>query len=204
MKIKNVAIVSSHSSNILETTLTTISNKIQYCLRHNYSFILDCQDYKEAVSSTDKLIGLFDKYDLIWCLDMDTVITNMHYRIEELNCLGDDVTICEERAFAINCGSIVLKNTENTKWFLRTIAETKPEWENMGLIWQEWIVHNYNKLKHCLTIAPLRSFNSCALPRWFGGPEAADWQEGDFVYHACGTKDKQIPLLKYVLEHVKY
>lgn len=199
-----VVIVSSHSAKIINTTVTTISNKLEYCLKHDYSFLLDCQDYNDAVSSTDKLIGLFDKYDVIWCLDMDTIITNMNYRIEELECLGPDVTVCQERAFGINCGSMVYKNTDNSKWFLKTISETKSEWENMGLIWQEWLVTNYERVKHCLTLAPLRSFNSCSLPYWYGGPEVADWQDGDFVYHACGAKEKQIPLLNDVLKYVKH
>ena len=199
-----VVMVCSHSRKILNTTLTTIKNKLEYCLTHDYSFLLDCQEYSDAVSQVNKLICLFDKYDLIWCLDMDTIITNMTYKIDQLDCLGDDVTVCAERAFAINCGSMVFKNTENTRWLLNTIVEHKHEWEKMGLIWQEWLVKNYNKVRHALTIAPLKSFNSCSLPDFYGGPEATDWSPGDFVYHACGSKEKQIPLLNEVIKYIKY
>lgn len=199
-----VVIVCSHSNNIIDTTLTTISNKLQYCFRHEYSFLLDSQNYKEAINSINKLICLFDKYDLIWSLDMDTVITNMTYKIDELTCLGNDTTVCFERSFGINCGSIIYKNTENTRWLLNTIVEYKHEWEKLPLGWQDWLVLNFKKVQHALTVAPLRSFNSCALPDFYGGPENADWEPGDFVYHACGTKDKQIPLLNYALQHVKY
>jgi hypothetical protein len=198
-----VALFTSHSKNIINTTKTTINNKIEYCLKHDYSFILDCMDYDEAAASTEKLIGLFDRYDLIWCLDMDTIITNMTYKIHKLDCLGPDVTICEEKTFGINCGSMVFKNTDKTKWFLKTITNTRREWEVMGLRWQEWIVRNWPKVKHSITIAPLRSFNSCNLPSC-NGQEITDWQEGDFVYHACGAKEKQIPFLNRALQYVKY
>ena len=187
-----VAIVTSVSQNIAGMASLTAANRMEYCLRHGYSFIADNKPYAEAVAGVASMVPLFDIYDMVWTLDADAVITNMAQRIEELDCLGPHVTVCEEGIVSwnrLNCGSIVWRDTLETRWLLESITVQREQWMSLPCIWQTWLAHRAAELGDVLTIAPLRSFNSCVWNKPGGGrgPAGSHWHHGDFVYHACGV-----------------
>ena len=197
-----VAILTSVSSNISDIAMLTLPNKIEYCLKHDYSLIIDNSSYEESCVQMTKLIPLFYNYDMIWTLDADTLITNMNIRIEQLSCLWPNVTVCEDGLFSwelINCGSMVWKNTQKSKELLQKISYSKNIWEKKLCIWQTWLGEIREQLTDTLTIAPIRCFNSCVT--WANGDDKnlgliGTWEKGDFVYHACGLGDNKIACLQ--------
>jgi hypothetical protein len=204
-----VLLWTSMSNNISEIISLTAPNKLEYCLKQGYSFLLDNQKYEDAMSRSYALIPLFEEYDLIWAIDADTIITNMNIPIHTLSCLGDHVTVCEENMVywnKINCGSIVYKNTPQTKWFLKAISENKDKWEKLVCQWQTWLAGISNQIGDILTIAPPNSFNSIEwnLPAssavW--GPPGNNWKSGDLLYHPCSVfpREERIKYLKNALE----
>jgi len=188
----NAAIITSVSANIRDVATLTMPNKLEYCLRHGYSLVADNQPYETAVVRTDLLCHYLDRFDLIWTLDADTILTNMAVPIESLACLGQNVTVCEEGITAwnrINCGSMVWKNTFHSRWLANHLSETQEQWRSLPCQWQTFLSTNADALGDVLTVAPLRSFNSCV---WNRPANARDeigghWQAGDLVYHPCGV-----------------
>ena len=200
----------SVSANIAEIANLTMPNKLEYCLKHDYSLIIDNQKYEDAVNRTHAITHLFDEYDIVWCLDSDAIITNMNIPFHLLECLGENITVCEEKMVnwnRINCGSMVMKNTLKTKTLLQLISTTKHQWEKLPTQWQTWLANKADFLGDMLTIAPVRSFNSLEwnLPGgssdW--GPPGSNWHSGDLVYHPCAVfpREERIKYLKNALEN---
>lgn len=188
----NVAIVTSVSSGNAGIAALTTPNKLEYCLRHGYSLVADNQPYEQAVANMRTINHYLDRFDLVWTLDADAVITNMTVRIDELPCLGPNATVCEEGIVDwnwINCGSMVWKNTEATRHLLEAVDAAEPVWRHLVCITQTWIGEVARRRPEFVTVAPLRSFNSCEWnrPGNAEGEPGTHWQPGDFVYHPCGV-----------------
>ncbi|NDD83573.1 hypothetical protein EBZ38_04725 [bacterium] len=198
-----VLILTSMSDNISDIINLTAPNKLEYCLKHGYSFLLDNQPYQNACERMSAIIPLFEEYSIIWNIDADTVITNMNIPIHSLECLGDHMTVCEENMVywnRINCGSVVYKNTPQTKWLLQQITDNKDKWKHLVCQAQTWLADISEHLGDIITIAPANSFNSVEwnLPansaKW--GPPGNNWRQGDLLYHPCSVFPKQ--------ERIKY
>jgi hypothetical protein len=188
----SVAIITSVSENIRAVATLTMPNKLEYCLRHGYSLVADNQPYDTAVVRTDLLCHYLDRFDLIWTLDADTILTNMAVPIESLGCIGPNVTVCEEGILPwnrINCGSMVWRNTFHSRWLANHISETQEQWRSLPCQWQTFLSTNADALGDVLTVAPLRSFNSCVWNRPANAHDeiGGHWQAGDLVYHPCGV-----------------
>lgn len=182
-----VAVVTSVSGNIADMATLTIANKAEYCLRHCYSLVVDNRPYDEAVAGMAWLVSLFDSYDLLWTLDADAVITDMTQPIHTLPCLGPHVTACEEGIVdwnAVNCGSVVWRDTPECRGVLEEITAKPESWQGLSCGWQTWIADRPE-----LTVAPLRAFNSCVWNRPANSRDevGGHWQPGDFVFHPCGV-----------------
>jgi hypothetical protein len=205
-----VAVVTSVSANVAELSALTTPNKLEYCLRHGYSLVCDNQPYEEAARNTHYLCDYLDRFDLLWTLDCDAIITNMAQQIEDVPSLGPHVTVCEEGIVewnGINCGSMIWKNTTPSRGLLHAIATREDEWSGLPCIWQTWLQNIKTVPEDLITVAPLRAFNSCV---WNRPANARDeigghWQPGDFVYHACGVfpADERVRWLRDALSYVR-
>ncbi len=198
-----VAIFVNTSKEIYNMSSITMPNKLEYCLRHNYSLIINNQSYEEIAAGMNSIIPILNNYDILWCLDADAIITDMTKRIEDLSCLGPHMTVCEEGIVSwnhINCGSIVLKNTDKSKAILDAITRHEKDWKNLVCQWQTWLFAIKDALGDGLTIAPLRSFNSCVWNKPGNGPglPGSNWYEGDFVCHPCGMFPYDPLRLEYI------
>jgi hypothetical protein len=188
----NVALVTSVSSNVAELAALTVPNKLEYCLRHGYTLVCDNQPYEQAVANTHLICEYLDRFDLVWCLDCDAIVTDMRLPIHELPCIGPHATVCEEGIVEwnrLNCGSVVWRNTAQSRVLLRTIAESQDHWSAMPCGWQTWLADIATDRPDVVTVAPLRAFNSCVWNRPANERDEVGgyWQRGDFVYHPCGV-----------------
>lgn len=188
-----IALFTQMSPEINTMAGLTVPNKYEYCSRHGYSLIVNNQPYDDIVAGMDQLINLLNIYDILWTLDSDLLITNMTMKIEQLDCLGPHMTVCEEGIVPwnkINCGSMVWKNTEKSKGLLKAISENKKSWDIKGWCgWQTWLWTIREQLGDTMTVAPVSSFNSCTWNNPGGnlGEPGTNWKPGDFVCHACGV-----------------
>lgn len=187
-----VAVVTSVSKNIAPYAVVTLHNKAVYCLMHDYTLVADNAPYEEAVRGVGWLATLFERYDLLWTLDADAVITDLRRPIHDLPCLGPHVTVCEEGIVPwnrLNCGSIVWRATPESAGLLRAITAREAEWWSLPCGWQTWLDTPEWIDSGVVTVAPLRAFNSCewTKPGNGAGPPGSHWQPGDMVYHPCGV-----------------
>lgn len=188
----NVALVTSVSSRIAAYASLTTPNKAEYSLRHGYSLVVDNASYEDSMPKVAWLVSLFDRYDLLWVLDADAVITNMTIPIHTLDCLGPHVTACEEGIVPwnkVNCGSVVWRNTPECRAVLEEITAKPEQWRSLPCGWQTWIAGRPE-----LTVAPLRAFNSCEWthPGGSAGVAGSHWHPGDLVYHPCGVYPQEV------------
>lgn len=200
-----VAIFCNYSQEIRGMAELTIPNKLQYCLQHNYSLIINNQPYDDIMIKMNSLIPLLGNYDILWYMDSDTVITNMKQKIENLDCLGPHVTVCEEGIVPwnkLNCGSIVFKNTNESKALLQAITDNVEQWKPLVCQWQTWLHYIQPTIGDILTTAPLRAFNSCVWNKPGNGPgePGSHWHEGDFVCHPCGIFPYEPTRMEYIKE----
>jgi hypothetical protein len=206
----SVAVVTSVSADIASLAAITVPNKLEYCVRHGYTLIADNQPYSEAVRNTHLLCHYLDRFDFVWALDCDAIVTDMAQRIESLPCIGPHVTVCEEGIVEwnrINCGSVVWRNTPETRRLLHEIASKVDEWQGLPCGWQTWLGNLRTEPGDLLTVAPLRAFNSCVWNRPANAKDeiGGHWQPGDFVYHPCGVYPmaERIEWLRNALREVR-
>lgn len=168
----------------------SVPNTFEYCGRHSYSMLVRYGEYQSCLRNQHEIMHLLDRYDLVWTLDADCLITNHNLKIEEVPGLGNHCTVCEEGMpwlswNRLNCGAIVYRSTEPTRKLLRAIHEAEPQWSNpsaYAFVWQSWLADHAERFSDCLTILPPRSFNSVAWEQHGGG---TTWERGDFVFHPC-------------------
>ena len=203
-----VALFTSVSANIAELAAVTVPNKFEYCLRHDYSLVVDSRPYSEAVRDIRGVLApLLEVYDLVWTLDCDAVITDMTRLVHTLPCLGPGVTVCEEGIVnwnRLNCGSMVWRAGARSRYILDRIEESAAEWVAAPCVWQTWLGQHAESLADAMTVAPLRSFNSCAWnhPGGVTGNPGSHWEHGDLVFHPCGVfpPAQRLEIVRSVLE----
>ena len=202
------AVVTSVSENIADMAALTVPNKFEYCIRHDYSLIVDNRPYAEAVRDVRKVLApLLEIYDLVWTLDCDAIVTNMALPVHSLACLGPGVTVCEEGIVGwnrLNCGSMVWRAGSRSRHLLERIDESAAEWMPAPCVWQTWLGTHAESLGDALTVAPLRSFNSCAWNHPGGGfgEAGSHWEFGDLVFHPCGVfpHEERLEVVRSVLD----
>jgi hypothetical protein len=192
-----VALVSSCSVRTPWSGIT-LPNRLEYCLRHNYTMAWTCESYQEALNCWARVLTLLECYDLVWTIDADCLITDMTKRIDELPELGPHASICEQGLGAhilVNGGSIVWRASEGSRSLLREIIDRQSEWVGLEYNLQQWFMQHHERLADRLTICHKRAFNSCD---WGG---TSIWQPGDFVYHPCGAPERQ--RMQMLNDHLK-
>jgi hypothetical protein len=196
------------SANIAELASVTLPNKLEYCFRHDYSLVVDNRPYAEAIRDVRRvLVPLLEVYDIVWTLDCDAVITDMTRPVHALPCLGPGVTVCEEGIVGwnrLNCGSVVWRAGSRSRYLLDRIDEASAEWVAAPCVWQTWLGQYATVLADVMTVAPLRSFNSCAwnLPAGGVGQAGSHWEHGDLVFHPCGVfpHSERLEVVRSVIE----
>ena len=187
-----VALVSSVSASIADVAAMTVPNRMEYCLRHGYTFVADNRPYKRAVIEMASICWYLDRFDLVWLLDADAMITDMTQPIHTHDDIGPHVTVCREQIVpwnAINCGSTVWRNTPAARQLLHTIELEEPAWRNMPCGWQTWLAMFAQDRPDVVSVVHHRAFNSTEWTHPGGGAlsPGCNWQPGDFVYHPCGV-----------------
>lgn len=203
-----VVVVASVSSKIADLAMLTTPNKVEYCLRHGYSLLVENRPYDDAIRGfADVMLPLLDRFDLVWALDADAVITDLSRPVHELGCLGPGMTVCEEGIVEwnrVNCGSVIMRAGQKSRTLLRRMSAEIDLWIGLPCQWQTWIGNVAKEPGDLVTVAPLRAFNSCEWTRPGGGgfeAPGSHWTPGDLVYHPCSVfpHDARLAAIKAVL-----
>lgn len=179
------------------------SNKLEYCLRHKVQFHMVKHNSSVTNAWGERELFMLDALntyntDWLWFMGADTLITNMKKDIRELCDDGFDFIIGVD-INGINNDSILLKNNEKTKRFLKRVIYRRDCGDDQHAMFME--------CKQGLEtgLVPQRNFNSYKYDEYHYGayPEGA-WQEGDFVLHLPGlSMQRRLQLMNEFLPKVR-
>lgn len=165
-----------------------------YCAKHGYDFLpistqLPYDGYEKLLCI--KSLFAVQKYDVIWSMDLDTLITNHKIKIENFLDEEHDFFICKDYN-SINAGSFIIKKSEWSNDFIKYCLHQKG-WDKMYCeqnafeAYMNDFANNNTKIK----ILPHPSINSYHYNLYPDIPqqthEQGNWEEGDFVLHLPGT-----------------
>jgi len=175
--------------------------RLRYCIRHGYAMVcLACDYYAAHIECLLQVRHLLQRFDLVWSLGSDCLITNHTLRIEELACLGPHMSICEEGIGThalVNGDSVVWRATGESIALLDEMIAAEPEWRQMTFSQQQWLMVHRERLGNRMTIMPRTACNSVHHG------EICHWQHGHFVYHPCGAEPKsRCEALRFVSQQV--
>ena len=160
--------------------------RLRYCIRHGYAMVcLACDYYAAQMEALLTIKHLLQRFDLVWSLGADCLITNHTLRIEGLDCLGPHMSICEEGLgphVLVNGDSIVWRATDQSIALLDEVIAAEPEWRQMAFSQQQWLMVHRERIGDRMTIMPRTACNSVH----YG--DICHWQHGHFVYHPCGAE----------------
>jgi hypothetical protein len=161
----------------------------EYCAKHGYKELI----YYNKMS----ILDLF-RYDIIWILDTDTLITNPEIRFTNFVDNKHDIFICKD-INGINSGSWIIRNTEASRNFVSTIVN------NFDAPHEQILM---NKYLHMVKVKylPHPSINSYdyRLYNHFGlavpAHDQGQWQPGDLLLHLPGLSlEKRIEVFKEMI-----
>jgi hypothetical protein len=216
-----------------------LQNKQIYCDRHGYTLINanDKIDRSRPVAWS-KLLAVethlaSDKYDYIMYIDMDAIVMNGAYKVETfiysaalLNPQSDFILTNDWNG--LNTGVWIAKNTEWTRWFLKTAWEQKQlvekssskgipypfEYEQRAFhyltnsdVWRKRKLPTYpgniTEIRshfHAFPQCSMNSYSMHPLDRR-GNREETQYVPGDFIVHFAGKKGKmKTDLLRHYLD----
>lgn len=176
----------------------------KYCKK--YSFLkcfLESKEDKDwafnKMAYLSPLLGEFDA-DLIWVLDLDALITNPAIPFTDFTDDEHDIFITKD-INGINAGSWIMRNTEASRNFLKTIVNNFNEPHEQILM---------NRYLHMVKVKylPHPSINSYRYELYkdlLGEVNVAhdqgQWQPGDLLLHLPGLSlEKRIEVFKEMLK----
>ena len=217
----NTAIVTAYDDNYRPLAETVMPNSIEYCAKHGYglfNYKLEDSEVYSGFQKIEKLLNLllFGGVDLVWCIDIDVLITNHNIHIEKFIDTKHDFYITKD-VNGINAGSFIIKNSDWSRWFLKKILSL----QGMFPCEQNAIEHILHKISgaesYCMML-PHPSINSYLYdeygPNWGminGGKESkpshedGDWRKGDFALHLPGIPlERRIDIFNKIKEEIIY
>lgn len=180
----------------------TWPNKVEYAMQHGYGFLCKNNNFTLPHASGEKLpfikqyIHAHPDVEWVWWLDIDTLITNHHIRIED-RIDNNYHFIISKDLNGINAGSFFIRNSPQGLELLDWMIEVYPTFEKQtGFFAEQTAMEaalHIEKFRNITKIVPQRSINSYHehLNHWTKlGPDAI-WERGDFVVHFPGTTMEQ-------------
>lgn len=182
-----------------------------YCEKHGYKFInVEYPEYPSdfGYNKLRWVINLFkENIDIVWCLDLDTMITNHIIRVEEFIDKENNFWICKDLN-GINAGSFIIKKSEWSLIFLEYLLNQQGK-ENMHC--EQDAIREYINTHddHSIKILPHPSINSLLYenyPEFNNVTETqGQWQKGNFVLHVPGIGyEKRKEILTNIKEQIVY
>lgn len=184
----------------------TIPVAQRYADKHGYNLIV--QKWPEPYLSDfgyrklEQIQGLFEhgEADVIWSLDLDTIITNHSFRIEDF--IDEDSVMFITKDFNnINGGSFIVRNCNYANTFLDLLISKRGH--DKMFCEQDAIVDYYERLQPLfnkyewpsIKILPHPSINSYLYENYPDIPlqthKQGNWNPGDFVLHLPGLGFEQ-------------
>lgn len=196
----NVALFTMHSERNRALWEITLPNKTEYCDRQKYELVLDPCSFVvppgwERLSSIQALL-ISGKYEWVWWLGSDCLITNLTTRLEPLM-EGAPALVLAYDAQQNQGDSILFRACEQSVHLLQRMQNKFAVLKNHVWAEQQALEDLIPEFREHIKIVPQRSMNSFEYNNYLclGGKYAerqdafgndGNWQPGDFVFHCPG------------------
>lgn len=177
----------------------SVPNAAEYCHRHHYDLKLEV--YEKEFSGFEKLHHikkLLEKYDAVWPLDCDTLITNHKIRLEDF--LAEQDFYITKDYNGVNAGSFIIKKSNRYPKLIDFLISCQ-KYEHIYC--EQDAIANYIKddPSNGIKILPHPSINSYLYENYPDIPpqthEQGQWEIGDFVLHLPGIgMERRMEILK--------
>lgn len=199
----SLVIYQNYSNNNYELMKTTLQNHVDYCNKHQYSFILDNAPYSPFIN-IEKIKGILNAYDYVATIGSDCIITDFEKNFEnflpENKCVGISI---EGLGFSTTNGQIIIfKNDERLMPFFDLLD--KEQKINANEKWGTQSCFNkfiqQNRVPECVELIPVRALQSfySNLPY----VQKCIWKKGDFICHCIdGSNQDKLNRCKQFLSN---
>jgi hypothetical protein len=199
----DILVLTGYDDNMQELGDICLPSKRAYAERHGYAFECVREYPKDVHPSWHKLQLLrdrIDKYDAIFWLDADTIVTRGSIKIipapqgnPVLSASADWCSDTDGPDEMPSMGNFILCNTDETQQWIDLAMQqvqfkNRPMWEQQAV--QKCIKENH-WFRNRVFIQPRRLFNAVhttCTPH--GKPPGAPWQPGDFLIHLTGVENR--------------
>lgn len=179
-----------------------------YCDKWGHGHYIELGYSASGHNGYSKMMGVDDmmtRYDFIWVLDLDTLITNPFIDFMDFTDNEHDIFICKD-VNGLNAGSWIIRNTAASKAFVETIIN------NFDAPHEQIMMNRYIdmvKVKY-LPHPSINSYDYNAYTNdWcnlignhipFPDHEGGQWQPGDLLLHLPGlSMETRIKIFKSLI-----
>ena len=188
-----VLLLSHYLENYQKLADVVNTNKEEYCKIHGYDYRAMVGHYVDAPFGFQRIKAMLDimvmgTYNIIWWTDIDSIILNFTKRIEDF--VDDDHDFYITRDVHLeNGGSVIVKNTQKCREWLKYI------WETRHTQTHEWVEQksyqenmNHPDYKDIIKILPQNDINSY-LYTLYARPDTTEGhvKKGDLLLHIPGS-----------------
>ena len=199
-------------------------NKVKYAERHNYLAISKSNGFYNVQIGFEKVIFLYDllnsipQCSWIWWTGCDTLITNFDITIEQKikEALqynpNANIIMSGDFNFVLNSDSILIKNTEESKLWLKYILDNIQEYLQKPYFEQDCMIDSIPKFKDIIQIMPQNFMNSydensadSEKIKFDTTGSRGVWEKGDWLLHLAGISwQKRAQLVKQYSKEIIY
>jgi hypothetical protein len=225
-----IAIATMHNEKYQElATETWDNNKIKYAEKHGYAYIAKTEDFYGFEPGFEKIQFLLDTFEAyadiewIWWTGTDSLVTNFNTRIEDKvaeakseDAAAPHIIMSSDFNFAINCDSILIKNTPEARAWLKDIMDNMSKYAHHQYKEQQYMLDSADKYTDIMEIMPQHFMNSYEYKMYKVAPwnytkttdvhdQRGQWETGDWLIHWPGTQpNERLELVKEYKEKVIY
>lgn len=200
----NIVVFTEYGSNYDAIADVTIPVMDEYCKHQGYGFAIKFlpEGGNEYPYKKHEFIQtLFKKgYDLAWYLDVDAMVTNFNYRIEEFIDEKHHLFITKDFN-ELNGGSLIIKNTDIGKVMNNMILAEREKYDNEQNVINALM--GSRAFSNFVKVLPHPSINSYRYDLYpecikcVGNKNLGDWEVGCFVLHVPALPIwKRVEILK--------
>jgi len=220
-----IILATLHNNNFQElATETWDNNKIKYAEKHDYAYLSKTDDFYGFEPGFEKIQFLIDTFEAypeaswIWWTGTDSMVTNFNIRVEDkIAEAGDaDVIMSADFNYKINCDSILVKNSDKAKAWLKDIMDNMKDYHTHQFKEQQFMLDSLDKYTDTVKLMPQNFMNSYEYKMYKVAPwlyeketdvngDRGQWEAGDWLVHWPGTQYRErLLLVKETKEKIIY
>lgn len=195
-----------------------LPNWMEYCKRHGYDLITHVGDYGYSHDIPigfhkikllyDVLFASLNPPDVVWCLDLDVLITNQDISIDTFVCQHPNKSyfVCND-VNGLNNGSFIVRRNNATKeileFMLRNEERRQNEQDTLKFNWRSRTFASHIQILEHPAINSLR-YDLYAEHRHHAAARLDQWKPDHFVLHLPGMNlNRRLDIFSKILLELK-